>query len=67
MEYVIIAIIGVILGLVFGRIIPKKPKYLGTLIMDRSTGDPVLLLELHVPIEYVLKSKEVLFDVNPQE
>lgn len=67
MIYAIIGVIALVVGTVIGRTPHRKDKSTGTIFMDMSTGDPLLFLELHVPIESVMKSKTVRFDVDTRE
>lgn len=68
MEYLIPIVFaaGVLVGSIVTQLIRrKKPKrYLGTLKMDNSTGDPYLFLEIHAPIDVILSQGEVTFDVD---
>lgn len=60
---IVVFIMGVVVGVVIGvAMTAKKPA--GTLKMDESTGDPYLFLELHVPIDEVLKMETVEFKVD---
>jgi hypothetical protein len=45
-------------------LVHKKPKTVGTLKMDKTTGDPLMFLELRTPVEDVLKMETVTFDVS---
>ena len=65
--YVVVALCGMVIGVILGHAWPRKKRYLGTLTMDHSTGDPLLFLELHVPVEYVMSRKDATFNVGPQE
>ena len=64
-------IIGFVIGSVFGggcvmavKNSRHKRSRVGKLRMDDSTGDTYLFLELDVPVDYVLNSKEITLDVD---
>lgn len=63
MIYVIVGIVSMVIGTIVGRISAKK-KTLGTIFMDTSTGDPLLFLEIHAPIEAIMRRKTAEFDIQ---
>lgn len=65
MQTIIFLAIGIVVGGIVSRLIPKK--IVGTLRVDRSDPDsgPYLFLELtHGGMETIKKKKYVLFEVN---
>lgn len=65
MQPIIFLAIGIVIGCILSRFIPKK--IVGTLRVDRSDPDsgPYLFLELtHGGMETIKKKKYVLFEVN---
>lgn len=67
MAYVIVALVGFVIGCLIGRTMTKSSyKYMriGKLRMDDSTGTPYLFLELSTPVEVALEQKEVVMTVD---
>lgn len=65
MQTIIFLAIGIVVGCILSRLIPKK--IVGTLRVDHSDPDsgPYLFLELnHGGMETIRKKKYVLFEVN---
>ena len=61
--YVLCFILGVAVGIALAVTFSRKSP-VGTLKMDYSTGDPYLFLEVHIPIDELLKMDTVELKVD---
>lgn len=66
-QIIVSTVIGLVIGFTVGSVFMRLRHHaptIGKLRMDDSTGDTYLFLELNVPVEYALRNKNCLLDID---